>query len=142
MYKKIFVLCIILLMCISILSTVNASAETLKSNHQEFFCDGQKYKVTFDSPTNKFGSKDPTGEPLILHTYENENLKGIVIQKENPSENENNKYLDQTGNITLYKCNGYNVAVKQIGDFYIEITGADKELITKMAESAKIEEII
>ena len=141
MDKKIFVLCIVVLISLSAVSTIYAS-ETLKNYHQEFFSDGQKYKVSFDSPTYKFGSKDPTGEPLILHAHENEDLKGVAVQKENPAENENNKYLNQTGNITLYKCNGYNVAVKQINDFYIEITGANKELITKMVESAKIEEII
>ena len=101
-----------------------------------------KYKVSFDSPTHTFGSKDPNAEPLILHAYENEDLKGVVIQKENPADDETNKYLNQTGNVTLYRCNGYYVAVKEIGDFFIEITGANKELITKMAESAKIEEVI
>ena len=120
-------------MSISALSTICAS-ETLQNHHEVFFSDGQEYKVSFDSPTHTFGSDNPTEEPLILHSYENEDLKGVAVQKENPSENENNKYLNQTGNVTLYRCNGYNVAVKQMGDFFIEITGLSPAILAPLLE--------
>lgn len=43
MDKKIFVLCIVVLISLSAVSTIYAS-ETLKNYHQEFFSDGKNIK--------------------------------------------------------------------------------------------------